>query len=47
MTFLPHKCDFCKKWKFDVKPRLDWFPARSVCDECFDKWWNDNKDELG
>jgi hypothetical protein len=41
------KCDACDKRKPDVKPRADWAPPRPMCDDCWNRWWEANKDELG
>lgn len=41
------KCSACGRRLHDVKDRADWAPPRPMCDECYDKWWNANKDELG
>jgi hypothetical protein len=41
------KCDACERRKPDVKGRDDWAPPRPLCDECYARWWEANKDELG
>lgn len=46
MIILPH-CDACREWKLNVKDRYDWSPPRPMCDECYEMWWRNNKDELG
>lgn len=46
-SWLPHECNFCKQYKRDTKPRSDWTPPMPLCDQFYEKWWNENKDELG
>jgi hypothetical protein len=41
------KCENCGKRKPDVRGRSDWTPPMPLCDECYGKWWEANKDELG
>jgi len=41
------KCDVCGRRIKDVKDRTDWAPPRPICDECYNRWWQVNKDELG
>ena len=47
MSIWDKKCDACDKRKPDVKPRADWAPPRPLCDDCWSRWWEANKDELG
>ena len=47
MNFWHKKCDACEKRKPDVKGRGDWAPPRPLCDECYERWWEANKNELG
>jgi len=41
------KCDACGKRLPDVKGRSDWAPPRPMCEECYQRWWEANKNELG
>lgn len=41
------KCDACNRRLPDVKGRSDWAPPGPMCDECYNRWWEANKNELG
>lgn len=47
MNWFNMRCDACGERKPDVKGRLDWAPPRPLCDACWKKWWDANKDQIG